>query len=67
MKDIQDMTDDEWRLYQARQFGARMYRAEGHDWFALRVEKGLEDQCNPVRLGKFFQNLPDGNPQGSVE
>jgi len=62
MTDIQDMTDEEWRTHQARQFGAEMYRAEGFDWFARRVERGLEDSCNPVRLGRFFHNLPDCAP-----
>jgi hypothetical protein len=56
---IQDMSDLEYRVYQSRQFGARIYRAEGHEWFARRVEEGFEDDCNPVRLGRFFRNLPD--------
>lgn len=57
MRDVGDMTDFEYREYLSRQFAARMYRHEGHEWFARRVEAGLEDQCNPVRLGRFFQNL----------
>jgi hypothetical protein len=57
--EIQGMSDLEFREYKARQFGAAMYRAHGHDAFARRVEQGLEDRCNPVRLGRFFQNLPD--------
>jgi hypothetical protein len=61
--DIQDMTDDEYRVHQSRQFGAALYRAEGFYWFAQRVEHGLEDHCNPVRLGRFFQNLPDTGPR----
>lgn len=67
MKDIQDMTDEECRLQEARQFGARIYRGEGYNCFARRVEAGLEDQCNPVRLGRFFQNLPDTVPGVVVE
>ena len=67
MKNVQDMTDEEWRLHQARQFGAKMYREEGHERFASRVEKGLEDQCNPVRLGRFFQNLPDTGAGAAAE
>lgn len=63
MKDVQDMSDDEWLLLKSRQFGARMYRAEGHEWFARRIEDGLEDHCNPVRLGRFFQDLPDTGPR----
>jgi hypothetical protein len=59
MKDVQDMSDYEYRVYRSRLSGAARYRAEGHDWFAERVEKGLEDGCNAVRLGRFFQNLPD--------
>lgn len=63
MVNVQDMSDFEYSEYQSRQFAARMYRAEGHEWFARRVERGLEDQCNPVRLGRFFHNLPDtGSP-----
>ena len=59
------MTDDEYRVHQSRQFGARMYRAEGFESFALRVEEGLEDDCNPVRLGRFFQNLPPSHVGGA--
>jgi len=59
VKDVQDVTDVEYREYLSRQFAARIYRREGHEWFARRVEAGLEDQCNPVRLGRFFQNLAD--------
>jgi hypothetical protein len=57
--DIQEMSDHEYQVHKSRQFGATMYRAEGHDEFALRVELGLEDHCNPVRLGRFIHNLPD--------
>ena len=57
--DLQEMTDHDHRVLRSRQFGASMYRAEGHDWFACRVEEGLEDSCNPVRLERFFQDLPD--------
>jgi hypothetical protein len=67
VKDIHDMTDEEWRVHQARQFGAGMYRAEGYAEFAQRVEEGLEDQCNPVRLGRFYQNLSDIGPGATAE
>jgi hypothetical protein len=60
---VQDMSDRDYQLYQSRQFGARIYRAEGHERFARRVEQGLEDHCNPVRLGMFFHNLPDPGPR----
>jgi hypothetical protein len=59
--DLQDMTEHEYRVHQSRQFGARIYRDEGHEAFARRVEAGLEDRANPVRLGRFFQNLPDSD------
>lgn len=61
--DVQDMSDLEYRVYKSREFGARIYRSEGHERFARRVEQGLEDHCNPVRLGRFFQNLPDLGPR----
>lgn len=67
MKDQQDMTDEEIRLDRSRQFGAQMYRFEGHEWFARRIEEGLEDHCNAVRLGRFFQNLPDAGPRAPTE
>jgi hypothetical protein len=67
MKDIQDMTDVEYRELKARQFAARMYRAEGYPEFAGRVEGGFEDNCNAVRLGRFFENLPDCRVEQSVE
>jgi hypothetical protein len=57
--DIRDMSDHQYQVYLSRQFGARMYRDEGHEGFARRVEAGFEDSSNPVRLGRFFQNLPD--------
>ena len=57
--DVQEMSDCEYRVHLSRKFGARMYRDEGHEMFARLVEAGLEDHCNPVRLGRFFQNLPD--------
>ena len=60
--DIPDMTDLEIRVDRSRRYGARVYREEGHGWFAQRVEQGLEDHCNPVRLGRFFQDLPDTGP-----
>lgn len=65
--DIQDMGDEQSREYQSRQFAARMYRAEGYAWFAQRIEDGLEDHCNPVRLGRFFQNLPDTSARPAAE
>lgn len=54
MKDVQDMTDEEYYLYRAREWAAGRYRAVGHKDFADRVERGLEDQCSQVRLGRFF-------------
>jgi hypothetical protein len=54
MKDRQDMTEEEHRLQDAREWAARRYRAEGFDDFAKRVERGEVDECSQVRLGKFF-------------
>lgn len=54
MKDPMDMTDEEFRLYQARQRAAGVYRSEGFQKFAWRVEAGLEDTCSQVRLAQFF-------------
>ena len=65
--DIQDMSDEQYREYQSRQYGARIYRAEGFEWFARRVEQGLEDRCGPVRLGRFFKNLPDIDSRSTAE
>ena len=48
------MTEKEIQLCRARNRAASMYRAEGHDWFADRVELGLEDQCNPMRIAQFY-------------
>lgn len=60
--DIQDMSDLEYQVFKSRELGAAMYRAAGFEWFARRVEQGLEDHCNPVRLGRFIHNLPDTGP-----
>ena len=40
MKDVQDMTDEEYRLYRARQMAVGAYRAEGFGAFADEVERG---------------------------
>jgi hypothetical protein len=63
VNDQQDMTDVEIRVERSRAFGATAYRAEGHESFAQRIEQGLEDNCNAVRLGRFYQNLPDTGPR----
>lgn len=65
--DIQDMSDDEYRVHRSRQIGAAMYRAEGHEWFAQRVDLGLEDHCSPVRMARFFQNLPDTGVRAAAD
>jgi len=67
VKDPQSMTDAEIRVERSRQFGAGIYRGEGHEGFARRVEAGLEDHCGPVRLGRFHQNLPDSGPRADVD
>ncbi len=45
MADIQEMTDEEIFVHRARATAAFVYRAEGYDWFARRIELGLEDEC----------------------
>lgn len=67
MKDVQDMTDDEYRVHLSRQRGAGVYRSEGYEEFARRVEQGLEDHCNPVRMARFFLNLPDTGVRVAAE
>jgi hypothetical protein len=49
-----DMTDQEYRLYQARQRAGAGYRAEGFFEFAGRVEAGREDECRLMRIARFF-------------
>lgn len=49
-----DMTDDEFDLYKARQWAARKYRAEGFNDFANRVERGELDDCQEMRVVRFF-------------
>jgi hypothetical protein len=58
MKDPMDMTDEEYRLYHARDWAARVYRAEGFTSFADRVERGEVDGCSQVRLARFFVEPP---------
>ncbi len=52
--DPMDMNDAEWRLYQIRRRAASIYRAEGFEQFASRVEAGLEDGCYGFRVAEFF-------------
>ncbi|HWT13233.1 MAG TPA: hypothetical protein VN231_10810 [Allosphingosinicella sp.] len=54
MRDPMEMTDAEFRLYQARQRAAKTYRFEGFPEFAQRVVAGFEDSCSQVRLQRFF-------------
>jgi hypothetical protein len=51
---VLNLTDDAFCLDRARDWAARRYRAAGYQDFAKRVEKGLEDDCSQVRLGRFF-------------
>ena len=59
MKDVQDMTEEEYVLYKAREWASGRYRAAGFSDFASRVERGLEDRCSQVRIGRFFFDSPE--------
>lgn len=61
MTDPMDMTDAEFRLYQARDRAACVYREEGFHEFAERVEAGLHDECSQMSLALFF-NDPSSKP-----
>ena len=54
MKNRQDMTYEEHLRQDARESAARAYRAEGYDDFATEVERGKHDECQMMRLAKFF-------------
>jgi hypothetical protein len=53
-----DMTDEKFRLYQARQRAAQIYRSNGFHGFAQRVEAELEDECSQMRIARFFIDPP---------
>jgi len=52
--DQQDMSDEEFKLYRLRECAARIYRAEGFPDYALRVERGIADHCQGMRIARFF-------------
>jgi glycosyltransferase A (GT-A) superfamily protein (DUF2064 family) len=54
MTDPKEITDAEFRLYQARDRAAFVYRKEGFCAFAERVEAGLQDECSQMRLALFI-------------
>jgi hypothetical protein len=58
VKDPMEMSDEEYRVYQSREWAARVYRAEGFTRFAERVERGEVDDCSQVRLARFFVETP---------
>lgn len=53
MDHIALMSDDAYRTYTARKNAAGIYRANGFDTFAQRIECGGEDDCSQVRLMLF--------------
>jgi hypothetical protein len=54
MVEPMEMTDEEFRLYQARQRAAHAYQQAGFREFAERVQAGDEDECSQMRLARFF-------------
>ena len=54
MKDVQDMTEDEYRLYKVRRVAAGIFLRFGHSEYAEQVERGELDECMEMRLGAFF-------------
>ncbi len=58
MKDPMAMSEEEYCLFRARGQAAKVYRSEGFDEFAARVERGWEDSSSQVRLARFFLEPP---------
>lgn len=58
MKDRQDMTDEEHRAQDARESAARDYLAAGFADFAEQVERGQHDDCQQMRVARFFVDPP---------
>ena len=58
MRDREEMTEDEHRLQDARESAARVYRAANFDAFAEEVENGEHDDCQQMRVARFFIEPP---------
>lgn len=67
MNDPMDMTEEEFRLYQAQQRAAGVYRSEGFHGFASRVEAGREDTCSQMRIARFFIDPSPPPPQKYID
>jgi hypothetical protein len=67
MNDVQDMTDDEILLDRARQGAARRYRIEGFNEFADRVERGEVDDCQEMRVVRFFHEPTPPHTDAFIE
>jgi hypothetical protein len=63
VKDVQDMTDEEYRLYKLRRFAASMFRGAGLDAFSEQVERGELDNCKEMLVAAFFIDQPEPNDQ----
>jgi hypothetical protein len=61
-----DMTDDEFRLYQARQNAAAGYRAEGFEQYADEVERGEHDECQLMRWEQLWLQPPQPHSEAFV-
>jgi hypothetical protein len=58
VKDVQDMTEEEYRLYKVRRAAAGIFRRFGYAQYAEQVERGQLDGCMEMRLGAFFVDPP---------
>jgi len=54
MTDVQDMTEEEYRLYKLRRFAAGLLRRNGLDLFAEQAECVELDDCPEMRVAAFF-------------
>lgn len=59
MIDPMDMGEAEFARYKAREQAAEVYRRNGFEAFARRVEAGFEDECGQVRRARFFFDPPE--------
>jgi len=53
-ENCQDWSAEEWLAAKARPKAAAVYRSHGHNEFADRIERKLEDDCQIMRVMKLF-------------
>ena len=54
--DLQDMPEDQYRLYQLRSCAISLYQRAGFLNYAMRVARGEVDDCQGMRLARCYMS-----------